>query len=72
MMCMPTRSAFEPHVPAAIVVAIVHAGEDCARLPAAAELDPHAHREALVRFKIADVGQLERRSLFVCRLPLAA
>ena len=33
MMCVPTRPAFDPEVPAAVVVAVVHAGERSRRLP---------------------------------------
>ena len=53
------RPFFEPEIPAAVVVAIVHPGDDRAGQACLRQLDPGPERERVVLLEIAGIGELE-------------
>src|SRR5262249_32952660 len=55
--------AFEPQVPAAMRLRVVHAGHDGARLAAADDLDPGGGAEGLVLLEVAGLRNLQGRSV---------
>ena len=56
----PGAIVLHPKVPAAVVVAVVHAGHDRAKAHRARQLDPGAVGELLLAIEIARVGDFER------------